>query len=206
MKISSDVAIISQVKIGMRHIVMPGARYRRTVDDEVDRGKNRRDARHQQTDQPQILAGSRRDCDFRKRRVGVHPDDAAPPAARAQQYDQTAENEHPESGRVQPRKCHIGRADLQRNQEVARVRFRTARRTRRSCGAVEREQLVVLVRRDQRQAGLGELRADDQRQNSSDAEEGKRPDEIHDADLLVIGRGEPIDHDGARPPAATQSR
>ncbi len=32
MRISSDVASISHVKIGMRHIVMPGARYTRMVE------------------------------------------------------------------------------------------------------------------------------------------------------------------------------
>ena len=58
---------------------------------------------------------------------------------------------------------------------------------------VHREQLVVdVLVGEELEAGLGELRPDDEREDPADEEEDERVDDVHDPDLLVIGRRQPL--------------
>ena len=68
-------------------------------------------------------------------------------------------------------------------------------------GAVHREQLVVLfLGLQDLHAGLEQLGADQQRHHAAEAEEHERRDQVHVADGLVVGGGDPVDHDAALAP------
>jgi hypothetical protein len=61
---------------------------------------------------------------------------------------------------------------------------------------VEREELVERVRRDDACVRLGQLRADDQRLDPAQAEEGQRRDEVKNPDLLVVDGRDPVEETG----------
>jgi hypothetical protein len=63
---------------------------------------------------------------------------------------------------------------------------------------VHGEDLVVDLGRQQLLARTGQLRADEERFDAADQEEGEGGDAVHDADLLVIDRRDPAAPAGAR--------
>ncbi len=54
------------------------------------------------------------------------------------------------------------------------------------------EQAIEDLRRDEGVVGDGELNADEQSFNARDDQEDERVGDVHQADLLVIDRGDPI--------------
>ena len=71
---------------------------------------------------------------------------------------------------------------------------------------MRREELVVLLGRQQAQIRTGKLQPDDQRLDSAQGQKDERRDDVADADLFVIDRGEePLDA-GRCLPQALQAR
>src|SRR5690606_718063 len=50
---------------------------------------------------------------------------------------------------------------------------------------------------DELHPGHGQLGADDERQDPGGEEEQEAVDDVEDADLLVVDRGQPVDHPGS---------
>ena len=71
--ITIRICVISaaQVKIGMRIMLMPGARMLKMVDDEVDAGGHRRHAEHLQAKHPEVDVAARVPGLLGQRRVAV---------------------------------------------------------------------------------------------------------------------------------------
>ena len=118
-----------QVKIGIRNIVMPGARRQMivvtmlTAPRMVPRPEIARPMIHRSAPAPGELIASV------QRRVGVPAEVGR--AARGEEagdHDGAAEQVQPVGERVQPRERHVGRADLQRQHQVGEARTRSASR------------------------------------------------------------------------------
>ena len=103
---------------------------------------------------------------------------------------QRAEQVQPVRERVQPRERDVGRADLQRQHQVGEREHDRRREEQQHDRAVHREQLVVLLRRQELHARTGQLGAHQQRHHAADGEERERRDQVHPADHLVIGRAQ----------------
>jgi hypothetical protein len=106
--------------------------------------------------------------------------------------DDPATCQQPEGERVEAREGHVPGADHQRYEVVAKARPHRDDEQEDHRRAVQGEQLVVVLGGHQRVVGDRELAAHDQRLGSAEAEEHEREDEVHDADLLVIGGEDPI--------------
>ena len=123
-----------------------------------------------------------------ERRV-ARPARGRPAAGRdhPEQHDHAADREQPERERVQARERHVGRADHQRDHEVAEAREDRdddgEDHQRRVLGDehVEGLRVEVLVAR------LSELGPEEHRQETADDEERHRRDEVLDPDHLVVG-------------------
>ena len=102
-----------------------------------------------------------------------------------------AERDEPEAKRVEARKRHVARADLQRHNVVGQAEEHRHRDEKNHRGPVHREQHVVGVRRQEGVVRHGELEADEHRLDAADHEKKQRRDHIQNADALVIDRGEP---------------
>ncbi|MBG9885493.1 hypothetical protein ABE10_02595, partial [Bacillus toyonensis] len=112
--------------------------------------------------------------------------------------DGRPEQEQPERESVQAGEGDVGSADLQRQDGVREAGEERGREHEQHDRAVHREQLVVLLlRRDDLHPRCEELRTDDQRHHAAEEEEHHRCDQIHVSDRLVVGGGDPLDHDVA---------
>ena len=118
----------------------------------------------------------------------VQPDANEPPGARklismiappsgSSQYGQ----------RVQPRERHVRRADHQRQHEVREPGEHRDHEQEDQDGRVDREDAVVLLGGQELHPRLGELDADQHRQQAADEQEEERGDRVLDPDHLVVG-------------------
>ena len=110
-----DVTIMFHVKIGMRHIVIPGARIRNVVVTMLTPVSRVGDGDEREAQDPQIRSDTRGHPGLGQRRICV-PAHRRPAAGRReprQQNEHAAADEEPVRERVQPREGHVGRADLQ---------------------------------------------------------------------------------------------
>ena len=142
----TTVTRMFQVKIGIRNIVMPGARRQMIVVMKltppriVPRPPTARPTIHRSPPAPGECT------DVRQRRVGGPAEVGG--AARGEErrhHDQRAEQEQPVREGVQPRERDVRRADLQRHDEVREPEQRRRREEQQHDRAVHGEQLVVLL-------------------------------------------------------------
>jgi hypothetical protein len=105
--------------------------------------------------------------------------------------EDATEHEQPEAQRVEAGEGDVTSADLQRHHVVGERCRHRHHEEEHHRGGVHREHLVVLVGRQDRAVGLGELSADQERLEATDEEEDHGDDAVHDPDLLVV--------DGERP-------
>jgi hypothetical protein len=106
--------------------------------------------------------------------------------------DDPAEQQQPEGQRVEPRKGHVPGADHQRDEVVAEPGHHRHDEQEDHRRPVNREQLVVVLRGDQRVVRNAELEPHQQCLDAPQDEEHERRDHVHDPDLLVIGRRHPV--------------
>jgi hypothetical protein len=93
---------------------------------------------------------------------------------------------------------HVGGADLQRHEHVGEAGEQRRREHQQHDRAVHGEELVVLLLGLHHvQPGLEELGADDERHHAAEAEVEERRDQVQVPDRLVVGGGDPVDHDVA---------
>ena len=105
--------------------------------------------------------------------------------------EQTAEEERPVRERVQPWERDVTRTDHQRDQVVEERGAERHHDEEDHRDAVHREDLVVLLGRQDVTVRMGELEADQQRLAPTDEEERERRDAVEDADALVVDGGDP---------------
>ncbi|MMZ61438.1 hypothetical protein D1872_235890 [compost metagenome] len=128
----------------------------------------------------------------RQRRVGGPSGIRRPAHNPAQVQQQTAEQEGPETERVQKRKRHVAGADLQRNDRVhQRENDRHHAEENHGC-SVHRNQFVKLLGSYEIIHRFGQLNADQQRFNPADAEEQTARYQIQDSDFLVVDCRQPV--------------
>ena len=195
-----DVTSVFHVKIGMRNIVMPGARIvmivvmkftapRIVPKPLIGRGRASTGCRR-----CPARTSSTRVADRRTSRTTAAPCGVRKPATAIER----AEAEQPVRERVESRERDVGRADLQRHEHVREAGEQRRREHQQHDRAVHREQLVVLLRGlHDLQPGLEQLRADDQGHHAADAEVDERGDQVQVPDDLVVGGGDPPDEDVA---------
>ena len=111
----------------------------------------------------------------------------------ARVHHHAAERDQPEGQRVDARKRHVARADHQRDHVVAEPGPHRDDPQEDHRRPVHREDLVVLLGRQERVLRLGKLDADQQRHDAADDEEEERREQVHDRDLLVVDRGQPAE-------------
>ncbi|MDF9791571.1 hypothetical protein M2440_002272 [Methylorubrum extorquens] len=106
-----------------------------------------------------------------------------------------AGHRHPEREVVQEREGDVARADLQRHDVVHQAGDERHRHEEDHDHAVGGEDLVVVVRRQEALVGAERdrlLRAHQQRVGKAAQQHHERQDDVHDADLLVVDRGQPV--------------
>ena len=162
-------------------------------DQEVDGAQDRARPDEHEGDDPEVLAvagrgqrsvlGQRRVARpaGRRRATGHEPEEEQDPA----------ERQHPERQRVDPREGHVRRADLERDDVVAEARQHRDHEQEDHERGVHREELVVGRVRQELESRRRELGPHTQGQQAADEEEHERVDDVHDPDLLVIGRRQP---------------
>ena len=162
------------MKIGIRNIVMPGARMQKIVVTKLTRTEDRAETGHPEAHHPQVAADARRADRVGQRRVR-EPAEVGGAAGHEEpgQRDQAAEQEQPVAEHVEPRERDVGRADLERHDAVGEADEQRRREQQQHDRAVHREQLVVDLVVDDLQARLGELGAHDHRHQAADEEEAR---------------------------------
>jgi hypothetical protein len=106
---------------------------------------------------------------------------------KAADHDQAAEQVQPVGERVQPGESHVRGADLQRHDVVGEREQQRGGEQQQHDRAVHREQLVVLLRRQELHTRTRQLSPHEQGQHAADQEEPERRGEVHQADLLRVG-------------------
>ena len=127
-------------------------------DDEVDRARERRERGQVEAEDPEVLAGGRAELVRRERRVG-RPAGAGGAAVgeEAREHDEPAEQEEPVGESVQARERHVLRADHERDEVVGEAREYRDDEEEDHRRPVHREELVVVVPRDEVLVRLCEL-------------------------------------------------
>ena len=108
---------------------------------------------------------------------------------KAQQHDDTAEQGNPETKGVQTREGHVRCADLQRQDVVTKAPDNWRSKQQQHHSAVHGEQLVELLIGQELQTRGEKLRTDQQCHKATEEEEAEGHDQVHDAQLLVVGGG-----------------
>ena len=166
--------------------------------DEVDRADDRGQAREVDHVDPRLLAVGRRVLLQRQRHVGE-------PAGLRRREEQrrverdAAEQEHPVRPRVQPRERDVAGADHERQEVVREARPDRDDDQEDHRRPVQREDLVVLLRRQERVVRRPELDPHQQRLDAADHEEHQHRRQVEDPDLLVV-RGRQPRHPAAPRP------
>ena len=185
----------------------PGRAIDEDRDQEVDRSHDRRDAGQDQAQAPHVLAGPVHAQNPRQRRVGGPARRAGAALEReAREHREAAQQEQPVRVRVEARECHVGRPHHQGQQKVRDPEAERRDEQEDHRGAVDREDLVVLVRRDQRLVGMRQLQAHDVGQDSGGEKEEDRRRDVIDADPLVVGGQKPAEQPLFREPSRLGER
>jgi hypothetical protein len=133
--------------------------------------------------------------DARQRRVGQPAGLGELADEQRGHHEAGAEGGHPEAEVVQEREGHVARADLQRHHEVHQARDQRHRHEEDHDHAVGREDLVVVVRRQEAGVvteGHRLLGAHHQRVGEAAQQHHQAQHDVHDADLLVVDAGDPV--------------
>ena len=163
--------------------------------DEVDRAQDRGGAYEHEAHDPQVL--SRPEL-FRQRRVAGPPGCGRSAVGEESRQDrQAAGGEQPEGQGVDPGERHVEGADLQRHEEVPEPREQREDHEEDHQRPVQREELVVGVRGEDLRPRPGELGPHQQREDPCHGEEREAVDQVEQSDLLVIGRGQPVEEPAA---------
>ncbi len=183
------------VKIGMRMSVMPGARMLRTVTIRLTAPTCEATP---VISRPSVQKSTPLVGENGTELFGAYmnqPPSAAPPRNHDVLMKMPPNTNVQKLERVEARERDVAGADLQRHHVVGERRGHRHHEEEHHRGGVHREHLVVLVGRQDRAVGLGELGPDQQRLEAADEEEHHGGDAVHDADLLVV------DGEGPRLPA-----
>ena len=162
--------------------------------DEIDAGEQRADAGD--LDRPQIVVDTHpgRELQLRQRRIGE-------PAGLGEfaDHERHVDEEHgrggqPEGDRVEGREGDVANAELQRHREVHQADHEGHGDEEDHDRAVGRKDLVVMLRRQiaLRLEGQSLLRAHHDRVGEAAQQHDERQRAIHDADALVVDRGDPL--------------
>ena len=95
-----------------------------------------------------------------------------------------------------PRESHVARADHQRHQIIREAEQHRHAHQEDHGRAVHGEQLVEGLRRDEMIVRDGQLDAHDRGFQAADHQEQDAVDDVHQAELLVIDRDDPLVHTG----------
>ena len=114
------------------------------------------------------------------------------PVTKPGEEQDAGQRQHPQRERVDARERHVRGADLERHDVVPEARQHRDHEQEDHERGVHREQLVVAEVGHELEAGQRQLGADAQGQDAADEEEDERVDDVHDPDLLVIGRRHPV--------------
>ncbi len=146
------------------------------------------------TDDPQVGAGARRMLAVGQRRVGEPAVGVrADRGGEAGEHGQGAEDVEPVAEQGQAGQRDAGGADLQRYQVDAHADGEGGHDHVDHAGAVDREELVVGVRSEERLLGLGELTAHEQGEHAVHQQEDQGGAGGEQADALVVGGGDPAE-------------
>ena len=123
---------------------------------------------------------------LRERRV-AGPAGREPAERERRHQDRPGRHQQPEGERLDARERHSARADHQRHEVVGERAENPARHHSHHHRAVDADerQVVVAVPREMRRAQ--QLEADQHRVQAADEDEGADPDQVLDADDLVVG-------------------
>src|SRR5678815_1797001 len=106
------------------------------------------------------------------------------------------ERQQPERPVVEAREGHVGRADHHRDLPVREADERRHDRAEDHDQAVRGDELVVEIGVEVLQPRMEQLQPDEQRHHAADEEHEAGEPQVHRADVLVVGRGDPA-HDAA---------
>ena len=169
--------------------------------DHVDGGSNGAHAGGADANDPHVRADARGVDAVSQRHVhGPAEVSRATRGEEAGQHDETTDGGDPETKVVQTREGHVRRADLQRQHEVGKAPHNRGREQQQHDGAVHGEQLVELLVGQELQTRSEKLRAQQQGHEATEEEEAEGHDDVHDAQLLVVGGGDHLPCLGARFP------
>ena len=162
--------------------------------DHVDTAENGPQSRQRQPHDPHVRAHTRR-TDSRTQRCVRSPSEVGCTSRgdEASRRDNRSEQVQPVAEGVQPRKCDVGRADLQWENEIGEAEHDRRRIEQQHDRAVHGEQLVVLLVRQELHPRYCELAAHHQCHQPADKEEGKRGEQVHHSERLGVGRGDHFD-------------
>jgi hypothetical protein len=158
--------------------------------DEVDRADERGQAGEVDQEDPRVDAAPGEVGVVGQRRIGG-PAGGGRLEEEAGVEGDPAEGQQPERERVQPREGHVPGTDHQRHEVVGEAGPDRHHEQEDHRGPVHGDQAVVGLRRDQRAVRHRQLEADQQGLHATQDEEQEGGEEVHDPDLLVIGRGQP---------------
>ncbi|NCL75368.1 hypothetical protein AIIKEEIJ_02828 [Rhodococcus sp. YH1] len=159
--------------------------------DEVDRTEDRAETADGESEDPQVGTDAGRVQRVRQRHIRRPPEvGRASGGEEAGGGHEPAEDVEPEAHRIESGKGHVRSADLQRQQIVGEAEEHRGRVQQQHDRAVHGEQLVVLLVRQELQAGHGELTTDEQCHEAADEEPREGRHDVHHADDLVVGGGD----------------
>jgi hypothetical protein len=157
--------------------------------DDVDRAQDRAHAEDVHGEDGEVHADAHL---HRERRI--HGPAHAGRAARHEerQHQQGGgERQQPERPVVEPRERHVGRADHHRDLPVREADEHRHDRAEHHDQAVHGGELVEEIRVDELQPGREQLQADADRHQPADREHDEAEPQVHRADVLVVGGGDP---------------
>ena len=113
-------------------------------------------------------------------------------AEEAEIQEQSAQRGHPEAEGIQPRECHVARADHQRHQIVRKPEHQRHGDEEDHRRAVHGEHAIEDLRRNEIVVRPDELHAHDGRFDAAECEKDQRVQNVEDAEALVIHGGHPL--------------
>ena len=154
----------------------------------VDGRGNRTDTTDADTDDPEVGTDTRGVDGVRQRHVeGPAEVTGTTGGEEAGEHDDAAPGRQPEAQRVEAREGDVGGTDLQGHDVVRETPHDRGAVQQEHHRAVHGEELVELLVGQVLHARVEELHADQQCHEATDEEEAERHDDVHDAELLVVG-------------------